>query len=243
MRAAFCLLLMLLGWPHAVRAEGTDLALVLLADATGSIDENEIRFQREGWARAITEPAILEAISVSGEGRIALTYVEWGGDGSQAVIVPWSIIDGQTSAQAFARALRERPRQAFGPNAIGSAIDFATNLLLAPGVATGRRVIDLSGDSSYSFSGVPLDQARDRAIRSGITINGLALFCPALGCNGRPGNDDVEGEFARKIIGGPGAFVLTADNETSFADAARRKLLLEIAGAPVLRQLARSSHR
>ena len=32
-----------------------------------------------------------------------------------------------------------------------------------------------------------------------------------------------------KIIGGPGAFVVTADGEQSFAQAVRRKLILEIA--------------
>jgi hypothetical protein len=35
------------------RAEEVDLELVLLADASGSIDINEIRFQRQGYAEAL----------------------------------------------------------------------------------------------------------------------------------------------------------------------------------------------
>ena len=36
--------------------EKVDLELVLLADASGSIDDAEILFQRQGYAAAITDP-------------------------------------------------------------------------------------------------------------------------------------------------------------------------------------------
>jgi hypothetical protein len=74
--------------PGAAAAEELDLELVLLADATGSIDEAEIRFQRQGYAAAITHPQVLAAITDSLTGRIALTYVEWGDEFSQEVVVP-----------------------------------------------------------------------------------------------------------------------------------------------------------
>ena len=221
----------LLLWPSArLLAEPVDLELVLLADASGSIDEAEIRFQREGWAAAVTHPEILDAIGIAYGGRIAVTYVEWGMASSQAVIVPWTVIDSAASAEAFAAELRARPRQAFGANAIGSAIAFAQALIEANGIEGHRQVIDLAGDSANSWSGVPIATARSAALAAGITINGLALSCPALGCSGRPVAYDVEEAFERTIIGGPASFVVTADGETSFAEAARRKLLLEIAG-------------
>ena len=224
-------LLLCLALAATARAEEVDLELVLLADATGSIDQAEVRFQREGWATALTDPQILDAIRVGGYlGRIAITYVEWGSASSQAVIVPWTVIDGPASAAGFAQALIERPRQAFGANAIGSALAFAHELLDGQEVRGQRQVIDLAGDSANSWSGIPLAAARERALAAGITINGLALSCPAVGCSGRPVDYDVEAAFARTIIGGPASFVVTADDRTSFADAARRKLLLEIAG-------------
>ena len=75
-----------------VQLEPVDLELVLLADATGSIDDDEIRFQRQGYAAALTHPQVLAAITDSLTGRIALTYVEWGDEFSQDVVVPWTVI-------------------------------------------------------------------------------------------------------------------------------------------------------
>ena len=71
------------------------LELVLLADATGSIDAAEIRFQREGYAKAITHPDVLDAISFTGP--IAVTYVEWANVGSQDVVVDWTLIEDAES--------------------------------------------------------------------------------------------------------------------------------------------------
>jgi Protein of unknown function (DUF1194) len=71
----------------AAAAERVDLELVLLADASGSIDDAEIFFQRQGYAAAITHPAVLDAIAQGYDQRIAVTYVEWGGVSSQEVVV------------------------------------------------------------------------------------------------------------------------------------------------------------
>ena len=102
-------------------AEEVDLELVLLADATGSIDDAEILFQREGYAKAIADPAVISAIGKTLTGRIAITYVEWGDYTSQDVVVDWTIVDGKASADAFASALLEPPRRAFGRNAIAAS--------------------------------------------------------------------------------------------------------------------------
>ncbi len=48
---------------RAAAGERVDLELVLLADASRSIDDGEIRFQRQGYAAAITDPDVLAAIS------------------------------------------------------------------------------------------------------------------------------------------------------------------------------------
>src|SRR3546814_8181503 len=78
-----------------------DLDLVLLADSTGSIDDREIFFQRQGYADAITDPDILSAIALGPDQKIAVTYVEWGNETSQEVVVPWTIIDGAAAAAGF----------------------------------------------------------------------------------------------------------------------------------------------
>ena len=102
MTAAVILLAGALGGGAAAgAAERVALELVLLADATGSIDEAEIRFQRRGYAAALAHPEVLAAIAQGFDRRIAVTYVEWGTVGSQDVVVPWTVIDGPESAAAL----------------------------------------------------------------------------------------------------------------------------------------------
>lgn len=213
----------------ALAADDVDLELVLLADASRSIDNAEILFQRQGYADAITHPDVLGAISQGFRQRIAITYVEWGDQTSQEVVVPWTIVDGKDSAEAFAATLLDAPRLAFGPNAIGNALAAAQTLIEGNEIDAFRRVIDFSGDSANSFGGIPIASARASALSADIVINGLAILCRENDCGGRPNLYNLEDAFAKTIIGGPGSFVVTVDGPSSFAEAVRRKLILEIA--------------
>ena len=215
---------------YASAAQEVDLELVLLADASLSIDDAEIRFQREGYASAITHAQVLGAIRKGLLGRIAVTFVEWGDEDSQAIVVPWTIVDGPASAAAFANALLAAPRKAYGMNAIGSALAFAQALIENNEINGLRRVIDLSADSANNWSGIPISQARALALGKGSIINGLAILCRDDACSGQPVAYDLVEAFKQHIIGGPGSFVVTVDGRASFAEAVRRKLLLEIAG-------------
>ncbi len=216
--------------PSAEAQEEVDLELVLLADASSSIDNAEVLFQRRGYAAAITHPEVLNAIAGGLLQKIAVTYVEWGDSTSHEVVVPWTVIDGPEAAAKFAGTLTAGfSRNVYGRNAIGSAIRVALALLETNGFSGLRRVIDLSGDSAHSFNGPPIITARAEAITAGVIINGLAIFCHSDDCSGRPVGYDLEAVFARRIIAGPGSFVVTVDGETSFTEAVRRKLVLEIA--------------
>lgn len=208
-----------------VRAETpVALELVLLADATGSIDEAEIRFQREGYAEAITSVDVLDAISFTGP--IAVTYVEWADALSQDVVADWTVVEDAASAAAFAEALLTPPRRAYGRNAIGAALLFGKDLIERNDYAGTRRVIDLSADSANNWNGPSIAEARKAVLDAGIVINGLAVLCRS--CSGRPVSYDLEQAFEDDIVGGPGSFVVTADSAPTFADAVRRKLILEI---------------
>jgi hypothetical protein len=210
------------------RAEAVDLELVLLADASGSIDTSEIAFQRKGYAEALVSEDVMDAIRTGAHQRIAVTYVEWGSFESQDIVVPWTVIDGEASAAAFADRLVKAPRRAFGRNAIGQALLFGKTLIETNSHEGYRRVIDLSADSANSWNGVPLATAREEVVKAGITINGLPILCRF--CSGRPVNYDLEKAFEDTIIGGPDAFVVTADDMQQFSTAVKRKLVLEIAG-------------
>lgn len=210
--------------------EQVDLELVFLADASGSIDNDEIHFQRNGYGTAITHPDVLNVIAMGPRQRIAVTYVEWGDSENQNVVVPWTIVDSPESATEFAQKLKKAPRLAFGRNAIGSAIQFGHKLIETNQFKGLRRVIDFSGDSANNWSGPPISEAREAALAAGIIINGLAVLC--RDCNGRPVLYDLEQAFADEIIGGPASFVVTAENKKNFADAVRRKMILEIGYTP-----------
>lgn len=220
------ILMAVLAVPAAAQQQ-VDLELVLLADATGSIDAAEVAFQRQGYADAITHPSVLAAIAGGFNQRIAVTFIEWGDRNSQKTVVPWTVIDGTDSAAGFAQVLTSIPRLAFGRNAIGSALLAGMAAIEGNGIEGRRKVIDFSGDSANSWNGADVHTARELVLSQGIVINALALYCRT--CNGRPSRENLEAAYQRRIIGGPRSFVVTADSRESFAEAVRRKLILEIA--------------
>jgi hypothetical protein len=209
-------------------ATEVDVELVLLADTTGSIDEVELRFQRQGYAQAITDPRVVAAIRNTLTGRIALTYVEWGAADSQAVVVPWTVIETEGDARAFAAALIPPPRMAYGRNGIGAALLKGKELIETNDITGLRRVIDFSGDSALNRTGIAIAPARAEVLAAGITINGLAVLCRM--CAASMGSGDLVERFENDIIGGPGAFLVAAETADQFTEAVRRKLILEISG-------------
>lgn len=219
------LCLFLAGQAMAQAQREAGLELVLLADASGSIDAEELAFQRQGYALAMTDPQVLSAIETSLHGNIAVTYVEWASN--TAVVVDWMIVDGMDSARAFADALAAPSRQAYGSNAIGSALLDAKRLIERNDIAAPRAVIDFSGDSIRNSSGPSISDAREEVLAAGITINALPILHPE---DGRRAGANLEEEYSRHIIGGPGAFMVTAEGRDTFAETVRRKLVLEISG-------------
>ena len=226
-------ILMSLVWVTA-SAEEVDLELVLLADASGSISEAEIQFQRQGYADAITDPRVLSAIAGTNYGSIAVAYVEWASN--TQVVADWTKIGGPESAAAFASRLRSQPRMAYGRNAIGTALLNGKQLIENNQFTGWRRIIDFSGDSPNNFSGPSIASARQTVIDAGITINGLPILCRF--CDTPARYPDLGRIYEERIIGGPGAFVITAASEADLATAIRRKLILEIAGLHPEQQLA-----
>jgi hypothetical protein len=202
-------------------AQEVDLELVLLADASGSITQEEVDFQRESTATAITDPAVIEAIQTTLTGSIAVTYVEWAAN--QATVVEWTVIDSPETAEAFAAALLGPPRLATGRNAIGNALLEGKRLIENNKIQSLRQVIDFSGDSLGNFSGAGIEEARQEVIAAGIVINGLPIL------DGGP-DDPLLAEYEARLIGGPGAFAIPALGREEFVTALRRKLILEIAG-------------
>ncbi|WP_207539745.1 DUF1194 domain-containing protein [Sabulicella rubraurantiaca] len=214
--------------PFAARAnDPVDVALVLAVDVSRSIDEDEARLQREGYRAAVSDPRVVEAIGRGMIGAIGLAYVEWAGFEYQRLVLPWTRIADAHDADAWSQALAEAPRASLSWTSISGAIDFSRRVLEEAPFEATRRVIDVSGDG-VNNSGRPSSMARDEAVAQGITINGLPIVNdrPSFG---RMPPIPLDQYYAENVIGGPGAFMIVAEDFESFGTAVRRKLIREIA--------------
>ena len=167
-----------------------DLALVIAVDMSYSMDPDEQMLQREGFIQAFRSPDVHDSIRRGVLGRIAVAYMEWAGAGDQKVVLPWTVLDGSESATAFAERLAEAPTRRAQRTSISGAIDFGVRLLAESGFAAVRQVIDVSGDGPNN-QGRPVAVARDEALASGITINGLPIMLKAPGYFDIPDLDNL----------------------------------------------------
>ena len=207
-----------------------DVELVLAVDVSYSMDPEEQRLQREGYIRAITSPDFLRAVASGAYGKIAIAYMQWASVTDQDVLLPWTVIDGPESARAVADRLSEAPYRRARRTSISGAIDKAMQMFVDNGFEGMRRVIDVSGDGTNN-SGRPVIEARDEALRQGVTINGLPLLLrpSSWGFNDIANLDEY---YEDCVIGGVGAFSIPIKGREQFLEATRTKLIQEIASAP-----------
>lgn len=197
-----------------------DLILVLAVDASGSVNHRRFEVQKQGYVTAFRNPRVQRAIESGVHQAIAVSMVQWTGPQMQVVVVPWTLLKDRASLDAFADAIDAAPRQLFsGGTSISGAIDHARAMLAGAPYRALRRVIDISGDG-VNNRGRPAEDARDEAVVTGITINGLPILelDPML---------DIY--YQNNVIGGPNAFLVTAAAFEEFADAISKKLVTEIA--------------
>jgi hypothetical protein len=202
-----------------------DLELVLAVDASSSVNYGEFGLQMQGLAEAFRSPQVIQAIETAAPHGIAVAMLQWSGEDSQARAIDWHVIDAAASSRAFADAIDRTPRVVIGgATAIGTAIDAATRWLEDNAYRGTRQAIDVSGDGR-SNQGTWTALARRRAVSLGIVVNGLAIL------NEEPHLDRY---YLAAVVGGPGAFLITADDYDDFQRAIVRKLVNEIAGQPMV---------
>jgi hypothetical protein len=198
------------------------VAIVLAVDTSGSVSNARFELQKQGYAAAFRNPQVLSSIRSLATQAIVVTMMQWTGPRLHVVVADWTLINDKTRADAFAAAIEAAPRQLFGGGtSISGAIDYSRVLLAGNPFRATRQVIDVSGDGSNN-SGRSVTQARDEAVADGIGINGLPILTV------EPGLDHY---YYDNVIGGPGAFMIPAENYDTFADAILRKLINEIAMA------------
>jgi hypothetical protein len=232
-RVLAALLFLALAVPAARAAEQVDLLLVLAADVSRSVTLPKFELQRQGYAKAIADPRVLDAIRSGPRQRIAVAFVEWSGYGNQQVVIDWTMIDGPETAQAFGDRLLESPRSFADRTSISGGIDFAVAALKRAPFASERQTIDVSGDGTNN-SGRDVTLARDEALALGININGLVILSDRP-LTWNPEHTNPPGGLAKyyrdNVAGGPGSFVIEATDFNAFGEAIIKKMIAEIAFA------------
>ncbi|HEX6115226.1 MAG TPA: DUF1194 domain-containing protein [Geminicoccaceae bacterium] len=232
-------LAVLLAWPATplLAAEArvrTDANLITALDVSDSMMRHEERLEFEGLARAIVDPAVLDAIAGGRHGRIGFAVFTWSSGGQFEVLVPWTLIASMDDAKRVAATLRgfaidrsswERPRNGSGERGkapelrtdISGTIDFAAALARAAQHPSRRAVINVSANGTDNVAEDPR-AARDRAVAAGIVVNGLVM-------GGGRGLTDY---FGTHVRGGAGSFVLEVAEPAALVDAMIEKLLRDL---------------
>lgn len=199
-------------WAHSAQACST--ALVLAIDVSNSIDPGEYKVQTDGLADALLDGEVREALV---SGSVALTVVQWSGIGSQEVTFPWVRIQSDADVVTLSERARKMPRAfIMSDTAVGDIISFASSLF-SDVPDCKRRVIDVSGDGTDN-AGTNPGQARARAQRAGIQINGLAIEGIGL---------SITNFYRRHVITQDG-FVMTARTHLDYAETLKRKIRREV---------------
>jgi Ca-activated chloride channel family protein len=216
-----CAAVLLAAPREADATERCELALVLAVDVSGSVNVDEYAIQMKGLADAFRSSDIVHLIGQTNRrGSVHVTVVQWSGEPHQAQIVGWRQLAGETSVLAFANEISAAGRAYINfSTAIAEALAFSYELFDGELRLCRRRVIDVSGDGPNN-EGRDIFPIHSALMRAEVTINGLAI----------QGEEPGLGDYYRdNVIGGNGAFVLTAETFEDFPDAIRRKLLREIA--------------
>lgn len=123
------------------------MQLVIAADVSTSMDAEEKALQQRGFVEAFRRPEIIEAIAAGRHGRIAVTYVEWGGDGQRRLVMPWTIITNEIDSWMFSLKLEvSLPAKIRRGTSISGILSYPDYLIRSSGYEATRSLINISGD-------------------------------------------------------------------------------------------------
>jgi hypothetical protein len=203
-----------------------DDVLVLLADASQSMNGTPYRLQREGYAAAFRSAEVIAQIRAGGCQAIAVAYVEFAS--RPETVVPLTILTDTVTAFAFADAIEAAPK----PADIGAltnlegAMEYAAEIAVTSGY-DARWIVDVSSDGNATMGAHP-GPVRDRysgdhlPVWERVTFNGL----PILSVHGTA--EQMEVYFEEHIVGGPRSQLFPATRIEHFDKAVTRKIAKEI---------------
>jgi hypothetical protein len=176
LRTILCVVGLLLALAGAARAaEQVDLLLVLASDVSRSVDTRKFELQRQGYAAALSNPRVIEAIRSGPHGRIAICFIEWSGATSQKLVIDWTVVSDLASARKIGDQMLELPRSFADRTSISAGLEYSMMQLNNAPFEAPRRTIDVSGDGTNN-SGRDIASVRDEVLARGVTINGLVIL-------------------------------------------------------------------
>lgn len=211
----------------ALRAEpvAVDSIVITGLDVSSSINAVETQLQVDGVAQALRSPVVLRAVQAGRHGCSAFVVYLWA-DGSYPVVLSWRVIGSQADADAAAAEITATMRAMPAATAastgtltdLSGALDQARALLAAAPFRADRRLVNLIGNGEDNVGDGP-QAARAALLALGVTINGVVVG----------GDPAVIGYYRSQVIGGRGAFVLSADKAETLAQDFTMKFVNEIA--------------
>jgi hypothetical protein len=198
-----------------------DAALILSVDVSSSVDEKRYQLQMEGIAAALEDDSVISTVLGGANGAILIAMVTWS-DRSK-LSVPWTMISNPAHAKVLANTIRKLPQQEGAFTCAGRMARYLADKVVARMPAKAEKiVVDVSGDGPDNCNtGQLLENARNDLFGAGVTINGLPIL---------DGKDaaTIEDWYKDNMIGGPGAFIVTAKGYDDFARAFRQKFVVEV---------------
>lgn len=210
---------LLAGLGERARAQVVAVELLLAVDSSSSINRYEFDQQLRGLAEAFRSPLVGAAIAAQGDKGVAVALMQWAGRSQQHISADWRVLRTAEDALAFAAYLDATPRFIEGGStAIGEALRHALTSINANPYRGERLVVDVSGDGVNNEGANPA-RWRDRLVAAGVTVNALVIL-----------NEDPNlwTFYESAVVGGPGAFLMTAEDYRSYGAAIEQKLLQEL---------------
>lgn len=218
--------------------QATDFNLITAVDVSDSITRNDEFLQYSGLARGVVDPAFLGRIAEGSEQRIGFAAFTWSSGGAVDVIVPWTVISNRADAERVAAQFESAPRidrstfgryrplsssadhGSTGMTDIAEAIQSAVQMSLAAPYTARRSVINILSNG-VDNNGQDPSAIRDQAIGMGITINGIVFG----------DRDDLPDYFRQRVIGGPGAFLMTIHKPADLPQVLEKKFWQDMIAA------------
>jgi hypothetical protein len=163
------------------------------------------------------------------EAPVRLQIFIWAGQGGPRTLVDWLDIRDAENLVRVAELLQDGYRWRFSvETSLGNAMLFGAEELKKQSECW-RHTLDISGDGKAN-TGLPPDVVRNSPELAGITVNGLVIGSDKIfgDPNGETELQVLSRYYRTRVIRGPDAFIVEADNFEDFERAMIEKLLKEL---------------